>query len=64
MAKKDKAPGREIKSDKKLAGESGTNPVFERGKAFVEERTGSATMINVDGRWDFGRPADPGNKEK
>ncbi|MHB1041237.1 MAG: hypothetical protein ACYC0Q_00125 [Eubacteriales bacterium] len=27
-------------------------PIPEKGNAFVREKTGSATMINLDGKWE------------
>lgn len=63
MAKKNKTEKRsEIAIERKLGGKSKTDPAFARGDAFVEEHTGSATMVNLDGRWDFGHPVEP--KEK
>lgn len=58
MAKKNN-PGerKEVILEKKPARDTKTSPGFETGGAFVEECTGSATMINVDGRWDFDHPA-------
>lgn len=61
MAKKGSPEKQEMPAEKKLARKSKTDPAFERGGAFVEEHTGSATLINVDGRWDFDHPL-PGRK--
>lgn len=64
---------KEIAIEKTLGHKSKTDPGFERGNAFLEEHTGSATLINLDGRWDFDHPVQPGedpgaippkNKEK
>ncbi|MCL6610055.1 MAG: hypothetical protein K6T66_00795 [Peptococcaceae bacterium] len=57
MAKINKPGNREKPSKKNPAGETGSAPGFRRGRAFVEENTGSATLINVDGRWDLDHPA-------
>ncbi|MCL6477787.1 MAG: hypothetical protein K6T65_05170 [Peptococcaceae bacterium] len=60
MAKKNKpAPNKEILIEKELSRRTKTDPDFARGEAFVEESTGSATMVNLDGRWYLDHPAGP-----
>lgn len=62
MAKKSKSADlKEIAAEKRIR-KSSTDPDFSVGNAFVEENTGSATMINVDGRWDFSHPPAVGGK--
>ncbi|MFZ5597245.1 MAG: hypothetical protein ACOY31_09580 [Bacillota bacterium] len=57
MPKKNKLlTKREHRIEKNLARRNETVPDFETGNDFVEEHTGSATMINLDGRWDFDHP--------
>lgn len=57
VKKNNPADRKEILIEKKLARGTKTDPGFEPGAAFVEEHTGSATLINVNGRWDFDNPA-------
>lgn len=42
----------EIAAEKKITRHP-LDPDFAVGENFVEEPTGSATMVNMDGRWDF-----------
>jgi len=54
LAKKNKLIGKkELLVEKNLSKRNKAHPDFEVGYAFVEEATGSATMINLDGRRDF-----------
>lgn len=43
---------KELLTEKMIAREA-VNPQFALGENFVEEPTGSATMVNLDGRSDF-----------
>ena len=56
MGGKRKRPGikKELSAEKELAKGTNTDPDFVAGENFVEEPTGSATMVNLDGRWDLG----------
>jgi hypothetical protein len=56
LAKKTRSNKTEIAAEKKLGRGKKANRDFEKGHAFVEEPTGSATMVNLDGRWDFDHP--------
>lgn len=59
MAKKTKLTGKkELLVEKELSKRNKDHPDFEVGHAFVAEPTGSATMINLDGRWDFDHQVD------
>lgn len=50
MAKKSNPEdSQEIAAEKILGRKSKTDPDFERGNAFLEEHTGSATLVNLDG---------------
>jgi len=62
VQKNNPADSKELAAEKKLARGTRTDPDFERGDAFVDEHTGSATMINVDGRWDFDHKVGSGKK--
>lgn len=44
---------KELQAEKRIGGDQ-LDPNFVVGENFVEEPTGSATMVNLDGRWDFG----------
>lgn len=59
MAKKTGLTGKkELLIEKDLSKRKKAHTAFEVGHAFVEEPTGSATMINLDGRWDFDHQVD------
>ncbi|MFZ5644356.1 MAG: LAS seventeen-binding protein 3 [Bacillota bacterium] len=47
---------KELLMEKELRRRRNTDPEFAVGENFVEEPTGSATMVNLDGRWDFDHP--------
>ena len=48
---------KELLMEKELSRRRNTDHDFAVGENFVEEQTGSATMVNLDGRWDFDHPA-------
>lgn len=47
---------KELLMEKELSRRRNTDRDFAAGENFVEEPTGSATMVNLDGRWDFDHP--------
>lgn len=54
MAKNAKTPSKkEILIEKNFRRRNEIDQDFAVGGSFVEEPTGSATMVNLDGRWDF-----------
>ncbi|MFZ5648464.1 MAG: hypothetical protein ACOY30_12685 [Bacillota bacterium] len=56
MAKNAKSPRKkEMLIEKTLSRRNQIDQDFAVGDSFVEEPTGSATMVNLDGRWDFDR---------
>lgn len=48
MDKKKGKPEREVLIEEKLSGGTKSDREFTRGETFVEEPTGSATMVNLD----------------
>lgn len=51
VKKKDPLNTKEIFAEKKLqAGKKQSSNPFTKGDAFVEEPTGSASMVNLDGK--------------
>lgn len=57
MVKNTKSPRKkEILIEKSLSRRNQLDRDFAAGDSFVEEPTGSATMVNLDGRWDFDHP--------
>lgn len=54
---------KEILIEKNLRRRNEIDQDFAVGGTFVEEPTGSATMVNLDGRWDFDHPVNEYSRE-